>query len=502
MNPDKTEIILGPPGTGKTTELLNILDKTLKSFPPETISFISFTRKAANEAAFRVCERFQMEREQIPLFRTMHSIAYEYLNMKGNRIVSTKDYFKIAKQAGTFISFSDKSNDRANPEGMAPGNKMLAIISRANNNEIDLKEAWEDLGGIDWPQLETFAKIYLEYKRETGKLDFDDIIKEYSKFGTIPKINVLFIDEAQDLSKAQWKMAEKLQAHSFANYVAGDDDQSIYEWAGAHTKSFIELQGKARVLSQSYRVPRSVHNISISILSRINLRREKIYKPRDNVEGSVEYSKSIFDLPVDKGQWLLLARNNKFIPYYEGLLKELGIPYVSAQKDQRVEEMISAIKSWKELLVGGMVNARKVKIMYEFMRPVERVATGAKKRLLSCDDGLLLDIKTLRKHYGLLCSDEPWDFVFDKLTEKEEAYLKSIYDHPDFYNPKVTVSTIHGAKGGEADNVAIIKDMSYQTWAGFQDHPDPEHRVWYVAVTRTKENLYLVEPETKYYYDI
>jgi len=99
MNPDKTEIILGPPGTGKTTKLLELLERSLRSFRSETISFISFTRKAANEAADRACEALNKERDEFPLFRTMHSIAYEYLGINRSSIVILNDYFAVAKKS-------------------------------------------------------------------------------------------------------------------------------------------------------------------------------------------------------------------------------------------------------------------------------------------------------------------------------------------------------------------------------------------------------------------
>jgi DNA helicase-2/ATP-dependent DNA helicase PcrA len=297
-------------------------------------------------------------------------------------------------------------------------------------------------------------------------------------------------------------MATRLNTHSHANYIAGDDDQSIYEWAGADTQSFIKLQGKSRVLSKSYRIPRDVYTLSCTILGRIKNRREKQYNPRDNTSGEVRYLPSLFDIPINKESWLLMARNNSYIPYYEEFIKQLGIPFISNQTTNEMEEMIAAIKAWKELSVGGMVNAKKIKIMYSFMRQVERVKSGGKKKIIAEDDSLLLDLRRLRRDYGLLCSDEPWDYVLDKINDKDQAYLRSIYNHPDFYNPKITISTIHGAKGGEADNVAIIKDMQFLTWKNYQDYPDQENRVWYVGITRAKENLFLIEPETKYYYDI
>ena len=45
---EKTKIILGPPGTGKTHNLLNLVEKELaKGTPPDRIAFVAFTKKAA-----------------------------------------------------------------------------------------------------------------------------------------------------------------------------------------------------------------------------------------------------------------------------------------------------------------------------------------------------------------------------------------------------------------------------------------------------------------------
>ena len=48
-------IVLGPPGTGKTTTLLNEVDKYLKQTDPDKIGYFSFTQKAAYEARDRAC---------------------------------------------------------------------------------------------------------------------------------------------------------------------------------------------------------------------------------------------------------------------------------------------------------------------------------------------------------------------------------------------------------------------------------------------------------------
>ena len=57
-------------------------------------------------------------------------------------------------------------------------------------------------------------------------------------------------------------------------------------------------------------------------------------------------------------------------------------------------------------------------------------------------------------------------------------------------------------KGGESENVVVMSDISYKTWRKLNTEPDDEHRVFYVAITRTKRNLFILQPETKYSYDI
>ena len=72
-------IILGPPGTGKTTTLLNLVDQFLKDgIRPRQIGYFSFTKKAATEAANRAADKFNLDIENdLPFFRTLHSYAFK-----------------------------------------------------------------------------------------------------------------------------------------------------------------------------------------------------------------------------------------------------------------------------------------------------------------------------------------------------------------------------------------------------------------------------------------
>ena len=64
--------------------------------------------------------------------------------------------------------------------------------------------------------------------------------------------------------------------------------------------------------------------------------------------------------------------------------------------------------------------------------------------------------------------------------------------------PRILLSTIHGVKGGESENVALLTDLSLNTHRGYDKNPDDENRLFYVGATRTKDHLHIVEPKDFY----
>ena len=68
--------------------------------------------------------------------------------------------------------------------------------------------------------------------------------------------------------------------------------------------------------------------------------------------------------------------------------------------------------------------------------------------------------------------------------------------------PQIFLETIHAVKGGEADNVLLLTDMSRRTYQNLQYEPDDENRVLYVGCTRAKKNLFILTPRTLQRYRI
>ena len=90
-----------------------------------------------------------------------------------------------------------------------------------------------------------------------------------------------------------------------------------------------------------------------------------------------------------------------------------------------------------------------------------------------------------------------WYDVFTAVSPQMSAYIRSMRINGEDLRvpPRVKISTIHGAKGGEAENVALLQDQTANTLKASKksiSKQDEEHRVWYVGVTRAKQNLFLI----------
>ena len=102
-------------------------------------------------------------------------------------------------------------------------------------------------------------------------------------------------------------MAKSIWEKTQDTFIAGDDDQAIFRWAGADVDSFITQTGKIVQLTQSYRIPQVVHDIATKIVNRIQYRLPKEWSPKTQ-KGLSSYYDKFKQINMKKGNWLVLAR--------------------------------------------------------------------------------------------------------------------------------------------------------------------------------------------------
>ena len=323
--------------------------------------------------------------------------------------------------------------------------------------------------------------------------DYTDMLVKFVERGISPKLDFLFIDEAQDLSYLQWQAVEKLALNAKETYIAGDDDQAIFRWAGADVEHFINMKGNSQVLTQSYRVPKLIHSYSMRLLKRIKKRRIKTYLSRDYA-GDLQFHRSPM-INIEKNQWLVLATTNYILNKIEEDLIKDGIFFKRKERFSVRKSTVSGILNWESLRRGNKCVKEEIKKIYSLMK--ENIGYKQKhKGLPSMPDLKKFSIDDLIKNYGLLTRD-PWKKALSKIPLKTKIYIDTaLRKKEDIYSPRVKMSTVHGAKGSECDNVIMFTDLSREAEKQYYLNSDDLTRVMYVGATRAKRALHIITPQT------
>lgn len=398
---------------------------------------------------------------------------------------------------------------------MTIGDQMLHIINVASLQDMSIRDYMSTLlsrgssgipSTITIDRVEDFASRYRDFKLSESVYDYTDmLIMAKSAELEIPELKYLFIDEAQDLSSLQWILVNRLAEKAGKIIIAGDDKQTINEFAGADVDTFLSLPGKVETLQQSYRVPKTVYNLANKIMKNMRKYRREgaAWKPREE-EGSVTFCNGMPLSKILSGKWLLLARTNiqlekmkdRLLQYCQDfpfLFTVNGAPPI----DTDVLRLIQIIqmtrkpgstKTLLELVTISPDDSSEVK-------KVKQDYITLFKKYVSCNEKLgkyEIDVEFQMK---LL---KPWYEALDKVSPAELKYASALMKAwekkgDDLFNEsQVRLMTIHAAKGREEDNVVVCTDVTGKVKKSILlEDSDVEVKTLYVAVTRAKKNLYI-----------
>jgi superfamily I DNA/RNA helicase len=460
----KIKKIFGSPGTGKTTYLLNTLEELLKTYNPEEIAYVSFTKKGSYEGRDRAIKRFGFKENQTPFFRTLHSIAFNQLGLNRSDVIDKQDYKEFSKQLGmNFVGYYT--------EELKHGDDLYLHLEYLGRNNIKAVQSF--LPQVKLDKLTLVLKSYPKFKEKMRILDFTDMIEMFIKKDIVLPVKIAIVDEAQDLTTLQWEMIFKAFKNVNELYIAGDDDQAIYEWSGADINKFIETDFKEiKILDKTYRLPDNILTLSKKIVERITNRVPKWINGTGK-KGTISHINNFEDLLIDnQKQWLFLSRNNCFLKKVEDYCRGKGLLYNYKGEPSFNKRDFDIIKQ------------------YTYYQ-------GADKNL-PLPSIIKANIK--EQNFKLEWYDNlKWEP--EKITYYRDLIKKGIHKEPDQII-NININTIHTVKGGEADNVVLLQDMTKNVYNNLETNPDSENRIFYVGITRSKENLYFMQGTGKYNFEI
>ena len=443
--------ILGPPGCGKThTNTLLVKQCIEDGIPPERIACVSFTRKAAQESKERVCRDLGVSEDSLPYFQTLHSMAFRAGGYKKDDVIRGSDLRAIGNAVG--ISFNTKAQNNQESDfdvlGISKGDQYLGVYQLGRSMRIDTEKSFNLTRsyGLYWEELTRLIRAYENYKKVNGKVDFTDMIENFIDRDIPTDVDALFVDEAQDLSTLQWDMVNVLRRTPRIQVFTGDDDQAIMGFQGADVRRFL-------------------------------------------------------------GQWCIMARTNHIANSYADMLREEGWVYSRYGHPSIPPKTYQAILDWERFCKEKKINIMGLRNIYSFMsvgKGFKRGFSARSKMLMALDPETEVTIEEARNVLGLLADESMrWHQALDKVDVESQNYILNALKRGDnVKNPRIKISTIHSMKGGECDNVVVIPDLSPAAYNSYNENPDIEHRVFYVAVTRVKQTLHLMEPQTNKYYQI
>lgn len=486
----KKTLVLGGPGAGKTAYLLDIFQAALdRGVSSRQIAFCSFTNAASDEGRIRAEKKFQFTDDDLPYCRTLHSLCFREMGLTRNQVIQKDHLNEIGEITGERFKENEEWMDTEVASNNYGANPLLTVDHFARTTRVPIRDAWETHGrDLDWYRLERFTDAYSRYKRNEQLYDFTDMLTLYADTGTPTPVKIAIIDEAQDLTPLQWAVIYRAFANAEELYVAGDDDQSVFRWAGAAEDYLLGLDWERVVLSTSHRLPLEIFKVAQSIANKISRRFVKDQVPAER-KGLVQWHNEPDDGEIDlhKGTWLLLARTKHQLKEFVSLARGAGVSYLYCGAPSVNKAYVSAIqaynKLWRDEPISG---ADAIPLLKAMGKKVPHI----KEESLYGARDLGIEAKLI------------WHEALTEIPLDDRVYYVACLRAGERLvdPPRIRINTMHGAKGMEADKVLLSTDLTQKTHQGYETDHDGEHRVFYVGATRASQELHLIHPRTRYEY--
>lgn len=470
---DANIILEARAGTGKSASCREAIWRLMEADPAARTSYVAFNRAIADEF-----------KEQLPpgsSATTMHSAGFAALRDAFPHL-SDPDRRKMWRHVDSIMPRRDASTRKAK-------SASLKLTSLCKGFLIDSPEP-DTLArlcasfGVNLPiglrstVFDAVPKLLRKSLADTASVDFDDMVWMPVRLGlNFPDNDLLFIDEAQDLNPCQHALVQ-LVASGGRIAVVGDPRQAIYGFRGADSRSMATLAeclaGRPRgltmlPLTKTRRCPTSHVDLVTPIVPD--------FEAMDGAKGGRIDSDSDRDILVPGV--MTLCRTNAPLVSLAFKLVGASVPVAIQGKDLG-EGLAKLIESFDAVTAADLTFK------------VERYRAAELNRL-DAIDGSEDDVERLQDSCdcinaasaGCITSDDVSDRVRSLFVDCKKADQRSC----------VLLSSIHRAKGREADHIAILTpEQLPHPMAKSPSAVEQEHNIAYVAGTRSLHRLSFFGP--------
>jgi len=536
-------LILAGAGSGKTRVLTYrtaylIREKKVK---PEQVALLTFTNKAAEEMKERV-KKLQGKSVSLGFAGTFHTFCAKLLREYGTNADINPNYVIFDSDDSEAAMKKVLKEMDIDPKESKPS-MFLAVIGKMKNDLVSLSEAETSANDYFRRMVVKVWKAYQDKLKNNNAVDFDDLLVKAVALLRIERIRKeinerlqwILVDEYQDTNKAQFELTKLLAGERQNITAVGDAAQAIYSFRGADYRNLVLFKNeypKASMVSlpMNYRSTQNILDTAYGVISH-NTSHPTLHLETtagvgemvDFFEASDERDEAKYVIEqarkssAEDGQSAILYRTNAQSRAFEDELMRRDIPYklvgglrfynraeikdliaylrvVNNPKEEisraRIEKLgkrrAAIFDKWLETQSTKKRSGNPGKLLEEIINVV-----GFLERFDERDED---DVARIENINELLAVASDYENV-EKFLESAALSESDIKQHRS--NAKITLMTIHAAKGLEFETVFVVGleeglfPHSRSMLSGEKEEIEEERRLMYVAMTRAKIKLTL-----------
>lgn len=483
-------IVQAVAGAGKTTTLVECVKRILEFDNSKHIMLLAHNRSTRDT----LLERIGKDKPNVRVY-TLHGLSWRMFNEHfGFKPEINEDKYRnyINKNINTITS--ELYQNLSGPHKLIYKANLFEIINKARHNlkqsEREIRRMAVNKYGMELVADECHvASNILKWGRENiEEVDYNDLLCFPYEFGYYTKRylnDIIMLDEAQDASLAQQDVVSRCFKRNTRMLAFGDKDQTINSWCGSDTEAFEHLEDTSKFNKPSSKFPLTTnYRCGRRIIEYAKKYTKNNIRAREDAhDGEVNFNASLND--VKYGDMILCRNTAPLMEIYRRKVAEGKKIYFRGE---------------------GLGRSLKEAVDCTFGATIDEIILNMKSRLISfweliTKDQDLTYRETATNPYIISLYDtiKTMESLPEDIKTRDELYLFIDNVFSNEGHEGIQLSTIHRAKGLEADNVYIICPSLVPSRLSRMDWEiEEEQHLLYVMCTRPKNSLnYVTEKEIR-----